>query len=87
MSNRSTGASSPERPSPKQADAPAGGLPAGLSAPARRALAGAGVATVDEAAARAEAELLRLHGMGPRAIRLIRDALAARGMSFAEDGR
>jgi hypothetical protein len=31
-----------------------------------------------------EAELLRLHGMGPKALGLLRAALEARGLSFAD---
>jgi predicted flap endonuclease-1-like 5' DNA nuclease len=38
--------------------------------------------------AASEAELLRLHGVDPKATRLLREALAAQGMAFAErDGR
>jgi hypothetical protein len=32
----------------------------------------------------AEQDLLRLHGVGPKAIRLLREALAEAGLSFAE---
>ena len=31
------------------------------------------------------AELLKLHGVGPRAVRVLAEALAARGLSLAED--
>jgi hypothetical protein len=31
-----------------------------------------------------EAEIKRLHGMGPKGIRLLRQALEAKGLSFAE---
>lgn len=58
-------------------------LPDRLSAPARRALAGAGVERLDQLATKTEAELLRLHGMGPKAMGQLREALAARGMTFA----
>ena len=54
-------------------------LPAGIGAPARRALAGAGYTRLDQLAGASEAELLRLHGMGPKAMRVLREALAARG--------
>jgi predicted flap endonuclease-1-like 5' DNA nuclease len=59
-------------------------LPAGLSAPAQRALAGAGISRLDQVAAMSEAELLALHGLGPKTIRQLRPALEAKGMSFAE---
>jgi hypothetical protein len=31
-----------------------------------------------------EAEVLKLHGMGPKALGLIRQALAAKGLTFAD---
>lgn len=34
-----------------------------------------------------EAEVLKLHGMGPKALEQIRRALEARGVSFAADGK
>ena len=59
-------------------------FPAGLSAPALRALAGAGITNLDQLSQVSEAELKRLHGMGPKGIRILREALAARGLSFAD---
>ena len=32
------------------------------------------------------AELLRIHGIGPKAIRILREELADRGLSFADEG-
>ncbi len=58
-------------------------LPPGLSRPALRALAAADYQTLDQLAGVAEAELGGLHGMGPKAIALLRQALAANGLSFA----
>ena len=58
-------------------------LPSGLSNPARRALAGAGYVRLEQFTRLSEAELLRLHGMGPKGVDTIRRALAARGLSFA----
>lgn len=72
---------------PSSSDASADALPAGLSAPARRALAGAGIATLEDLASRTEADVLRLHGMGPKAMGALRQALADRGRSFASGGR
>ncbi|MGI8689579.1 MAG: DNA-directed RNA polymerase subunit alpha C-terminal domain-containing protein [Thermomicrobiales bacterium] len=57
-------------------------LPAGLSAPARRALDSAGIVRLEQLTTRTEAEILKLHGMGPNAMEKIRHALAARGLSF-----
>jgi len=58
-------------------------FPAGLSQPALRALAGAGYMRLDQLAKVREADVLRLHGMGPKAIDLLRRALDAKGLSFA----
>lgn len=58
-------------------------LPAKLSNPARRALAGIGCYRLDHVAQHTEAEVKRLHGMGPSGIKLLREALAASGLSFA----
>lgn len=53
-----------------------------IGAPATRALASIGVTRLDQVAERSEAELLELHGFGPRALRILRDALAERGQSL-----
>jgi len=52
------------------------------AAPARRALAEAGYARLEQLTHVAEAELGQLHGMGPKALRLLREALAATGRGF-----
>lgn len=59
------------------------GLPK-LSAPARRALAGAGYARLDQLAQISESDLERLHGMGPAAIAALRVALHQHGLSFRD---
>jgi deazaflavin-dependent oxidoreductase (nitroreductase family) len=64
-------------------DEPTHDLPAGLGKPAFRALAEAGYSRLDQFTAVKEADLLKLHGMGPKAIALIRSALQAKGQSFA----
>ncbi len=55
-----------------------GDLPAAIGRTATRALAGAGITTLDDVAGLADAELLTLHGVGPKAVRLLREALAER---------
>jgi hypothetical protein len=62
------------------------GLPSELSRPARRALIGAGYTRLEQLAGVREAEVLTLHGMGPKALDQLRSALAARGQSFAAPG-
>ena len=53
-----------------------------LSAPARRALSGAGYTRLDQLAQIAESDLRKLHGMGPTGIAALRAALDERGLSF-----
>jgi predicted flap endonuclease-1-like 5' DNA nuclease len=53
-----------------------------IGAPATRALAAIGITRLDQVAGRSEAELLTLHGFGPRALRILRDELTARGQSL-----
>ncbi|HEV2532104.1 hypothetical protein [Phenylobacterium sp.] len=55
----------------------------GLAAPAKRALAAAGVGSLAELSRRGEGEIAALHGMGPNALRILREKLAARGLGFA----
>ena len=59
-------------------------LPVGLGRPAARALHAAGYARLDQFVAISEAELLALHGVGPKAITVLRSALRADGLSFAD---
>ena len=53
-----------------------------LSAPARRALAGAGYVRLEQLTEVTEAELCALHGMGPTAVEALRAALSDRGLGF-----
>lgn len=55
-----------------------------LAAPARRALANAGIAGFADLAHVSEAELCALHGMGPNALDKLKAEMAARGVRFAE---
>jgi hypothetical protein len=57
---------------------------AGLPKPARRALANAGYTRLEQFTELTEAEVGRLHGMGPKGVELIRRALAAKGLSFSD---
>lgn len=56
--------------------------PPGLAAPARRALDSAGIARLEQLTRHSQAEVERLHGIGPKALTLLRRALAAKGLSF-----
>jgi len=53
-----------------------------LSAPARRALSAAGYTHLEQLSEVSEAELKKLHGMGPTAVAALRAALDERGLSF-----
>jgi hypothetical protein len=64
---------------------PAPDLPSGLARAARQALASAGYATVEQFTQVTEGDLAQLHGVGPKAIAQLRDALAAAGLSFATE--
>ncbi|MGF0115003.1 hypothetical protein ACQFYA_01585 [Promicromonospora sp. Marseille-Q5078] len=55
-----------------------GDLPAAIGRPATRALAGAGLTTLAAVGDRSDAELLAMHGVGPRAVRILRETLHTR---------
>ena len=55
-----------------------------LAAPARRAMQNAGITNLEQLGSWTEAELLKLHGIGPTAIPKLKKALKARGYSFAK---
>lgn len=56
------------------------GFPPGIPRPAIRELTAAGYTRIDQLAGTSEAGLLQLHGVGPKAIRIIQQALAERGL-------
>ena len=53
-----------------------------IGAPATRALASIGVTRLSQLASHRTEELLALHGLGPRAIKLLQDAMNDQGLSF-----
>ena len=60
-------------------------LPGKLAQPARRALAAAGVQRLEQLTRFSEAEVMQWHGIGPNALKQLRSALEARGLSFARE--
>lgn len=58
-------------------------LPTAIGRPATRALLAAGITTLDDVAERSETELLALHGVGPKAVRILSEALAEQGRALA----
>jgi len=57
-------------------------LPNELAKPAIRALTSAGYLQLEQFTQLSEAEVLKLHGMGPKAIMTIKNALEEKGLSF-----
>jgi hypothetical protein len=68
----------------KQPDESANNLPQTLARPAQRALANAGITRIEHLAAMSEAEIRLLHGIGPNALRQLRQALDAHGLGFKD---
>jgi hypothetical protein len=62
----------------------ASAFPKGIGKPALRALASAGLDRLDRMTGVTESELLALHGMGPKAIGIIKVALRAQGKALAK---
>jgi DNA-binding transcriptional MerR regulator len=68
---------------PSEESMPGTPLPT-TSNPAQRALEAEGITTLEELSRHREQDLLALHGVGPKAIRILREALAERGLSFRD---
>jgi hypothetical protein len=66
----------------KQNHQPDSDLPK-LAAPAQRALAAAGIHRLAQLTKFSEDEIKQLHGIGPNALKQLRRALVAKGLSFA----
>jgi hypothetical protein len=58
------------------------GLPGNIGASAARALTAAGYARLSQLAGVPACELKKLHGVGPRALKLLQEALEQHGMSL-----
>ncbi|MBD2872327.1 helix-hairpin-helix domain-containing protein [Paenibacillus arenilitoris] len=54
-----------------------------ISRPATQALAEAGIYRLEQLTKVMEADILKLHGMGPKGIRILNEALKENGLSFA----
>lgn len=57
-------------------------FPASIGRPANAALVNLGITTLEQVAASSERELLAIHGVGPKAVRILGEALAERGLRF-----
>jgi len=56
-----------------------------LAQPAQRALAAAGIHRLEQLTKFSESEIKQLHGIGPNALVQLQRALAAKGLSFADE--
>lgn len=59
-------------------------LPKGIGRPAAQALSAAGVQTLEALTQWTEGEVAALHGVGPKAVSLLRTALTSHGLGFAD---
>ncbi len=57
-------------------------LPSSIGRPATGALLHAGIESLDQLAGVTEAWVLGLHGVGPKAVSILRETLAAQGKAF-----
>lgn len=69
------------RTKPTQRDTPTSDLPR-LAKPAARALAALGIRRLSDLTRFTEQEIAALHGMGPKALSVLANALAANGKAF-----
>lgn len=60
-------------------------MPAGLGTVAPRALAQAGYTDLRHLTDVTSKDLLAIHGVGAKAIRILREALAAEGLAFRDE--
>lgn len=58
-------------------------FPRGIGRPATGALIAAGYSRLEQLTQVTEADLKKLHGMGPKALSILRQALEMKGLSFA----
>ncbi|MEV6417465.1 hypothetical protein [Kribbella sp. NPDC051718] len=69
--------------STKDGPAQIGDLPT-IGRPATSALMAAGITTLAQVATLTRRDLLAMHGVGPKAVRLLEAALQENGLSFAD---
>lgn len=60
-------------------------LPKSIGRTATAALAGIGITQLKQVAALSEKQLNQLHGVGPKAVSILRDEMAKQGYSFANE--
>lgn len=60
-------------------------LPSSMGNVARRELAARGITRVDQLTDLTAKDLLSIHGVGPKAVRILREGLTARGLQLRND--
>lgn len=60
------------------------GFPRGIGAPATRALNNAGFTKLEQLTTATEAELIALHGFGPKALGILQAALKEQGLALTK---
>ena len=63
--------------------APVSELPK-ISKPANRSLHNAGYYKIEQFTKVTESEILKIHGVGPKAVRILNEALKEKGLAFAK---
>ncbi|KOP71013.1 RNA polymerase alpha subunit C-terminal domain-containing protein [Cytobacillus solani] len=71
-------------PTCDKANKPQSGFLSKLSSPARNALVHKGIDTLQELSNYTEKEILKLHGIGPASLPIMRRSLQEEGLSFKE---
>lgn len=59
-------------------------FPRSIGSPATRALASIGITTFKQVADLSEKELLAMHGVGPKAVRILKEELAKKGLRLKD---
>ena len=62
-------------------------FPHSMGRPANAALVAIGVTTLEQVAEMTENELLAIHGVGPKAVRILKEELAKGGLSLGRQTR
>lgn len=63
---------------------PVGDLPDAIGKTAARELSYNGITTLKQVASHSKKELLAIHGVGPKAIRLLGEAMATKGLDYKD---
>ena len=72
-------------PMPEQPEALEHDFPKAIGRPATNALLAAGYTRLEQLTRVREADIKQLHGVGPKAINILRATLAEKGLSFAKN--